>query len=282
MISQPIVTLRADQALKPSTRVTVTVEPPVNFKWGRRDAFGTPAFWAAEASMRPVGAPWRSHVADDPECLIRDVAYCLLGGYRVRAEVNEAALNAVEESGFLRANADFSPSDIEAVLSAPLRGSGLRAHRYPFPKQKARRLSAVTSALRSGDVLRSESSSTGLRDALMLLPGIGPKTASWIVRNHLGADDVAIVDVHIERAGRAAGFFSPEWRLPRDYPLYEAAFLAFADLAGVSAAILDLVIWTEMRAFPRAVALLPKRRCETSSRREDVGSLCAAVAPSAR
>ena len=40
-----------------------------------------------------------------------------------------------------------------------------------------------------------------LREFLLQLHGIGYKTASWIVRNFTGSDDVAIVDIHLRRAG---------------------------------------------------------------------------------
>jgi endonuclease III len=47
----------------------------------------------------------------------------------------------------------------------------------------------------------------------MSLPGIGPKTASWIARNWLDADDVAILDIHIMRVGQVIGLFplSKRW-----------------------------------------------------------------------
>ena len=48
-------------------------------------------------------------------------------------------------------------------------------------------------------------SPVALRDWLLAIPGIGPKTASWIVRNRTGSSAVAIIDVHILRAGTSAG-----------------------------------------------------------------------------
>ncbi|MDZ3993341.1 hypothetical protein PspTeo4_24872 [Pseudomonas sp. Teo4] len=51
-------------------------------------------------------------------------------------------------------------------------------------------------------------SGRALRDWLLELPGIGYKTASWVARNWLDADDVAILDIHILRAG-AWQVFSP-------------------------------------------------------------------------
>jgi thermostable 8-oxoguanine DNA glycosylase len=87
----------------------------------------------------------------------------------------------------------------------------------------------------------------------MALPGVGPKTASWIVRNHLGSDAVAIIDVHLLRAGVIAGVFDPRWSASRDYFLLEDLFLAWADHGGVSAAALDAVVWADMSRLGRDV-----------------------------
>lgn len=80
----------------------------------------------------------------------------------------------------------------------------------------------------------------------MKLPGIGPKTASWIVRNQTGSDEVAIIDIHVFRACVAAGIFDPNWKLPGDYWECERAFLRFAQLGQVSSAALDACIWAQM------------------------------------
>jgi hypothetical protein len=82
---------------------------------------------------------------------------------------------------------------------------------------------------------------------LMTLSGVGPKTASWIVRNYLGSPVVAIIDIHVRRAGQAAGFFDPGWKLPADYFLLERAFLGFAKAAQVAPPELDACIWEQMR-----------------------------------
>jgi endonuclease III len=46
-----------------------------------------------------------------------------------------------------------------------------------------------------------------MRQLLLSIEGIGPKTASWIVRNVMGSDDVAIIDIHILRACTGMGVF---------------------------------------------------------------------------
>jgi thermostable 8-oxoguanine DNA glycosylase len=85
----------------------------------------------------------------------------------------------------------------------------------------------------------------------MGLPGIGPKTASWIVRNWTGTDEVAILDVHVLRAGQLMGLFPREIKLPRDYGRLEQIFLEFSKALNVRASLLDAIIWREMRILTR-------------------------------
>jgi len=87
------------------------------------------------------------------------------------------------------------------------------------------------------------------RDDLQKISGIGPKTASWITRNWLNSDDVAIIDIHILRAGWAINLFDKKIRLPRDYFSLEKKFLKLAEAIDVRASILDAVIWSDMRTF---------------------------------
>ena len=89
-----------------------------------------------------------------------------------------------------------------------------------------------------------------LRERLLSLEGVGPKTASWIVRNLLGSDDVAILDVHVLRACRAMAVFPAKVSLPKDYGVLEGLFLDFANAIDVRASLLDAVMWLEMREGP--------------------------------
>jgi len=125
-----------------------------------------------------------------------------------------------------------------------------RARRYRFPRQKAHLLAA---ALRGLDALDALAGDRELRDDLTRLPGIGPKTASWIVRNIRCSDAVAILDVHIVRAGRLAGIFPLGVTPERHYGRLEARFLAFALDIGVRASVLDALMWDYMRRLPHAL-----------------------------
>jgi thermostable 8-oxoguanine DNA glycosylase len=84
----------------------------------------------------------------------------------------------------------------------------------------------------------------------MRLPGIGLKTASWIARNWMDADDVAILDIHIMRVGQAMGLFPLAFTVERHYLELEALFLQFSHALDVRASELDAVVWYEMASSP--------------------------------
>lgn len=231
----------------PGTIVSLMLgdERLVAVAWGRHDGFGTPAYWVAQTQEAAQAPAERFGAA-----LLDEVCFCLLGGYGVTAEVNDAAYEALKDAGLLCPDPVPSAAEIESVLARPLHVRGRRRPvRYRFPSQRATRLSAALGRLGAGPL---PSEPVELRDALLAFAGVGPKTASWIVRNHTGSSDVAIIDVHLRRAGLAAGFFRPQWRLPQDYHLFEAAFLAYAGAGGVAASDLDICIWEQVRRLGRA------------------------------
>ena len=87
-----------------------------------------------------------------------------------------------------------------------------------------------------------------IREALLQLEGIGPKTASWIVRNLLGSDEVAILDVHLIRACQQMRVFPHRLALPKDYDALEERFLSFSHAIRIRPSVLDAVIWSEARS----------------------------------
>jgi thermostable 8-oxoguanine DNA glycosylase len=66
------------------------------------------------------------------------------------------------------------------------------------------------------------------RNLLRECPGVGLKTASWLLRNVGLGQALAVIDIHVLRALAAAGRIS-EARLPRDYHAIEQRFLAWCD-----------------------------------------------------
>jgi N-glycosylase/DNA lyase len=171
----------------------------------------------------------------------------MLGGYGMAAEVGMAAYLAVLRAGLLDSQTDPSAEDLEACLGQPMTVAG-RTIRYRYPRQRARYLAQALRRLKANSPPATPES---LRTYLLDLVGIGPKTSAWIVRNYTGTDSVAIIDVHVWRAGIAAGFISPQWRLPFDYTRCEVAYLTFASVGGVSASVLDSCIWSQLHELGR-------------------------------
>ena len=78
--------------------------------------------------------------------------------------------------------------------------------------------------------------------------GLGPKTASWVVRNHFGSDDVAILDVHIIRAGIVSACSTKRADPNRNY--YDLEDRYFGLLLGrlkSQQSLLDAIMWDYMR-----------------------------------
>lgn len=239
--------LRADEPLGDIVDLDVAGSE-LRFYWGHAHELGTAAYWMEQTRLRETP---RSYALG--ETLAQEVAACLLGGHGVPADIGLAAYHALRKEGLLEPPAR-SAQEYEARLGVPLRVSGrARPVRYRFARQRAERLAGSLAIL---DRSRPPEDALALRDWLIGLPGVGPKTASWIVRNRFASEEVAIIDVHVHRAGVAAGFFSPTWRLPRDYAIFERAFCTVARRAGVSAAALDACMWDQMQQLGHARKLL--------------------------
>lgn len=213
-------------------------------RWGSLDQLGTPAFWAAMAWNSPNAA--HGFIVTSGT-LAEEVGFCLLGGHGVTAEVAGAAYEHLRDAGAFDLDQLTSAEDIEQLLRRPLQVGGRSIH-YRFPRQRAARIAIAMREI--ADNPPPENNHAAFRKRLLDLPGIGPKTASWITRNWLGSDDVAILDIHVIRACLMMGVFDDPIRLPRDYDDLEARFLDFSRRLGVRPAVLDAIIWKEMRDLP--------------------------------
>lgn len=218
-------------------------------RWGAVDAFPTPAYWLYQVLAHRLAG--RNSTYRIGNTLAEEVAACLLGGHGLPAAVGIAAFEALRVMGLFARPA--SQEEIELALSAPLIVGG-RALHYRFARQKARYLSAAlkrvhteTPPLKTGKLLR---------DWLLDIPGIGPKTASWVARNWLSADDVAILDIHILRAGILGSFLTPDLTVDRHYLQLEEEFLTFSHALGVRASELDAIIWLEMMNSTKTIRRL--------------------------
>ena len=215
--------------------------------WGHHDHLLTPAFWASRVWMEGDRAADWFRLG---ETLSEEVVACLLGGYGIPAEVGLAAFERVREK--MQTIWDFVPDDtaLEALLRKPLIVNGKKIH-YRFARQKAR---YVAACLQKIDTMGPPpDSDLDFREWLLELPGIGYKTASWIVRNWRASDEVAIIDIHVVRACLVMGVFPSRADPSRHYLGLEKRFLDFAFSIGVRASILDAVIWRTMKRLPFSV-----------------------------
>lgn len=228
--------------------------------WGQPWQVGTAAHWVAltkyEALERSATAPNGRQLG---ATLREEVAACILGGFGMPFETGLAAFHEVRESGLLADGSTPTAADLETILRRPLL-VGASARAYRFPAQRALRLAAAMTFLGAAP---PPDQPVMVRDWLTRIPGVGPKTASWIVRNHFGSHDVAVVDVHILRAGIAARVFEPGWLPHKDYPILEAFFLAWAQHGKVLAGDLDAVIWSEQATRARFSRRATRRGVQT-------------------
>ena len=215
--------------------------------WGSIDAFPTPAYWAYQVFAQRIQGNRINYKLG--ATLKEEVGACLLGGHGIPASVGLAAYHHVKQRG---AFGELPPTE-EALLewlSEPLVVDGKQIH-YRFAKQKARYLAAALQKLAAEDAPLG--TGKALRNWLLAIPGIGYKTASWVARNWLDADDVAILDIHILRAGLLGKFFQEDLTVERDYLKLEEQFLRFSECLGVRASELDALIWLEMMSSPETV-----------------------------
>lgn len=221
----------------------------IRFRWGEQFELGTAAYWVQQTRER---RPASDHQLGGT--LAEELVACILGGYGLPAEMGIAAFEALRAEDLIRLHPPPDEGDLEEVLRQPLHMRGRSGPvRYRFPAQRAAR---VVGALRFLCDRRPPAQAHELREWLLQVPGVGPKTASWVARNRSSDDGIAIVDVHIRQAGIAAGFFPSDWKLPRDYARFEQAFCAVAEIGGVSSAALDARIWRDLAYLGTAKPLM--------------------------
>lgn len=219
-------------------------EVMLGVRWGSASNPFSPAYWAARCAWPTDSIP--QFVVRDGS-LAEEIGFCLLGGYGIRYEMNTLAFGRLRAEGVFDLSRRCAEADILELLLAPFDLGG-RAVRYRFPRQRACRIFKMRKTLEAHNFLSL--SPLELRNALQSFDGIGPKTASWVVRNLLASDDIAILDVHIIRTCQSIGLFPNLIKLPNDYPVLERLFLLFADKIGVCPSILDAVMWAEVRTVP--------------------------------
>jgi N-glycosylase/DNA lyase len=172
-----------------------------------------------------------------------EACFCLLGGYGITFENNHFYFKKLDSAGLLEEqNGDHDA--ILAILQTRFIENDTR-YFYRFPAQRARRLERFINTFQ----MPIGYSDLEMRNFLTEFEGIGLKTASWIVRNALESRHVAIIDVHVTRACQYLGVFPEKMDVSRSYLDLEQRFLDFAASIDVNPAVLDIVMWRDMRDF---------------------------------
>jgi thermostable 8-oxoguanine DNA glycosylase len=171
----------------------------------------------------------------------------MLGGYGITAELATAAFEVCRDAQLIN-DLEISTDVWTELLQKPLMVNGKQQH-YRYPNQKARFLAGAMAYLRQNKM--ENLGGKELRDALLKINGVGPKTAGWVSRNYLDTDEVAILDIHLIRAGQLCNLFTADQRVERDYSLMEKRFIDFCHAVGARPAVLDCLIWDQMRAYGR-------------------------------
>lgn len=187
----------------------------------------------------------------------RELLFCLLGGHGVSFELAWSATDALDPVGVF--SPAWDPARLESTIRATLdqpqfeprrRDGSLRRFRYPA--RKARLIAQAACWLRSSPPLHESlvaiADERDRRSHLCGCPGIGLKTASWLLRNTGLADQLAVVDIHVLRALVDAGLVE-DVKLPRDYLAVEARFLAWCAELEAPPAAFDLLLWEWQRSI---------------------------------
>lgn len=231
-----------------SEQVSELMRLQTNIDWVEAGRRFTKAFWTVQYHLCSTSLPDYCLGTN----LQEEVVACLLGGYGIKAELGLLAFHRMKNLRLIHPGVNLE--DIEKAISAPFRWNGKYVH-YRFSRQKA---IFIFEFLKRCDIHEFDYlCGRELRNRLLTVKGIGPKTASWIARNHGNCEDVAIVDIHIYRAGRLAGFVDKKWNLQRDYYRIEESFLDFCHSINALPSRMDCIMWNQMKeSNKRAIELL--------------------------
>ncbi len=193
-------------------------------KWGRPEWVPSAAYWAAMSEI----ADNSDDFVSTETTLKEQVGFCLLGGFGITAEMNHAIFDRLDAEGIFRPHNIPTAAEIERLLRLPVNVEG-KLRRYRFPNQRSSRLATALRLIEEDPPSPDDPRHSGTR----------------------GSDDVAILDIHIIRAGVLIGLFDRRQKVPKDYDAMEARFLEFAAALQVRPSLLDAVMWREMRQLGR-------------------------------
>ncbi|MBS4064726.1 MAG: hypothetical protein KGZ74_09215 [Chitinophagaceae bacterium] len=210
-------------------------------KWGNYCQLYTPAFWKFMYQSSETNEQSNRHRLGNT--ILEEIVACLLGGYGMPSELGLAAFERLRDESLI--SPGISLQKIKKALATPFNMADGSYKKYRFYNQKSKYVylllqrSDLFSIPLENDIL--------LRNWLITVDGIGPKTASWITRNWLQSENVAILDIHILRAGKIAGFFEEIDNVSKNYFELESRYINFCKALDVLPSNMDAIIWNYMK-----------------------------------
>lgn len=217
------------------------VEVLPGVQWGSSSMLFTPAYWKTQYMFYHTKGGFDIDYKLGRD-LLEEVVACLLGGFGLKSEIGLLAYQRMISENLIRPGVEYK--EVHKALLKPFTFEGKKVH-YRFPNQKSKFIHLF---LNRADIKRiPDGDDLELRNWLLSVKGIGPKTASWITRNYMDSQNVAIIDIHIYRAGLIMGLFTKDLDLNKDYFKLEKQFIQFCDKLKVEASKLDALIWLQMK-----------------------------------
>lgn len=187
-------------------------------KWGNYGKLFTPAYWKVQYLMYNENEKFDIDYRLK-ENIFEEVVACLLGGFGLKSEIGLAAFQRLTMKNQIKRGVELI--DVLNSLKEPFVNNGKNIH-YRFPNQKAKYISEFLNRKDLDYIPLNDD--IELRDWLLSIKGIGPKTAAWITRNFLNSEK-AIIDIHIYRL--IMGLYTKYYEVQKDYVKLEKIFLQF-------------------------------------------------------
>jgi N-glycosylase/DNA lyase len=213
--------------------------------WGDYCELYTPAFWKFMYHNDISNSNEYSHRLGTT--VHEEVIACILGGYGIPAELGLAAFERMKKHELIQPKTKYE--HIQKALAEPFELLDGSIRKYRFTTQKSEYIFQYLQRSDLNDI--PTENHFAFREWLLSNPGIGLKTASWITRNWFNSEHVAILDIHVLRAGKIAGFFTNTENVSSKYLEMETIYIDFCQGLNVLPSQLDAIIWKFMKKTNR-------------------------------
>lgn len=192
------------------------------------------------------------------KAIIDEFFFVILGGFGITYEQNISGLRVLKSKGFIDSNlyrtqqkASETAIRLKVELNTPqfeprTKAGGFR--RYRFIETKPTVISAAGFWLWNECCWQLPEKIYSFQDSkarlwLCSCPGVGMKSASWLLRNIGLNDDCAVFDVHIMRFLNRIGISVPEALTVNSYLKLEETLRIICQKIGATLGAMDYLLW---------------------------------------